>query len=116
MIGGYMAWAAWAAGEPAPPLQSMRFTKNVDADARRAAEADFHAHPAKARKLTWQRFLNRLASPYQPRTKPYISGSIVYYPGQGNVLAISYPREQVWLARNAKDGSWIRFHVKVRNR
>lgn len=101
-IGGYVAWAAW---DPTPTLQSMTFHANVNADARRAAEEDFRSHPPKARKLTWQRLLDRLANPYQPREKPSIGVGIVPHTDGGKLLFIGYPRGAVYLAPTLKDRS-----------
>ncbi|MES2924312.1 MAG: hypothetical protein V4819_22365 [Verrucomicrobiota bacterium] len=108
-IGGYVAWAVW---EPAPTLQSMRFGTILDAEARSAAEADFRSHPPKARKMTWQRLLDRLAHPYQPRAKPWIDVGIFNDAGVAK-LVIIYPREYVFLARSPEDGRWVRLDTGV---
>ncbi|MES2924841.1 MAG: hypothetical protein V4819_25020 [Verrucomicrobiota bacterium] len=104
-IGGYVAWAAW---EPAPTLQSMTFHKNVDADARSAAEADFRANPPKAQKLAWKRFLNRLIHPYLPQEKLSIHVEIFPQTSGNRLLAIDYPREEISLAYSQKNGRWQR--------
>jgi len=104
-ITGYVIWAAW---EPAPTLRSMTFSKNVDADARSAAEADFRSHPPKARKLTWKVLLSRLANPYQPREKPSIPVGIIPYTDGGKLLSVHYPRGYVYFHRGWKDGKWRR--------
>ncbi len=103
VIIGYGAWAAW---EPAPTLQSLRFEKSVDAVARSAAEADFRSHPPKARKLTWRRFVNRLANPYQPREKPLITVKIGSQGLRAGLLAIYYPRGFVILERSPRNEGW----------
>ena len=96
VIVGYVAWAAW---EPAPTLQSMEFDKNV------------RAHPPKVRELTWQRFLKRLVSPYEPRRRPSIYVGMV----SGDFVAIDYPLgSTVFLVRNQIDGSWSRYERPAR--
>lgn len=105
LIAGYIAWATW---DPAPTIQSMTFHKNVDAFARSAAEADFRAHPPRARKLTWHRFLNRLARPYQREAPSSIPVAVIPYTDGDQLLAISYPRGSVYLGRRLADGRWGR--------
>jgi hypothetical protein len=109
-IAGYVAWAAW---EPAPTLQSMTFSTNVDADARSAAEADFRAHPPKARKLTWKILSSRLANPYQPREKPSIHVGIIPHTDGAKLLSVHYPRGYVYFHRGWKDGKWRREYVSA---
>ncbi len=111
-LAGYVAWAAW---DPAPTLQSMRFAEDVDADARRAAEEDFRAHPPKARKLTWKRLLDRLANPYQPREKPSIWVGMVSHTDGGELLWIGYPRGDVHLAPARNRSRWGRAFDKTVN-
>jgi hypothetical protein len=130
-IGGYVAWAAW---EPAPTLQSMRFQTDVDAVARSAAEADFHSHPPKARNLKWQRLWNRLIHPYEPREELLIPVGMASQPdgaplsftgiepltpigrapqsSGAPLLAICYPRDHIFLARG-HDGTWYRAYRRT---
>ncbi len=106
LIAGYVGWAAW---EPAPTFDAMRFHTNVGAAARRAAEADFRAHPPKGRKLTWRRFVDRLANPYQKRERPVVRVAIIPHTDGGRLLSISYPRRPEYLSP-ARDGvRWVRW-------
>lgn len=110
VIGGYVAWAAW---EPVPTLQSMKFWPEVDAEARSAAEADFRAHPLGAPNFTWQRFWKRLANPYQSREKPLIWVTPSDSTNEDILVAIFYPKEIVHLERSRKDGRWTRAFIRM---
>lgn len=109
LLGGWAAWSAW---EPAPTLMSMTFDSNVTPAARSAAEADFRAHPPRARKLTWSRFLDRLVHPYQHRGPQSIRVSIIPHTDGGRLLSIGYPRGRVFLAPHRDNVTWGRAYAE----
>lgn len=103
-MAAYVAWSIW---NPAPAIESMAYDKNVDANARSAAEADFRSHPPKARKLTWDRFLDRVKYPYRRESPSPIPVAFIPYTDGDQLLSISYPRGAVYLHRRL-DGAWGR--------
>ncbi|MES2923663.1 MAG: hypothetical protein V4819_19060 [Verrucomicrobiota bacterium] len=114
VIGGYVAWAAW---DPTPTVQTMKFDSGVGAVGRSAAEADCRKFPPKARKLGWGSLVNRLTYPYQSREDPSIrvrEWNNHRGDGEPHFLVIVYPREEVHLHESWKDGSWFRKHIYKR--
>ena len=109
-IGGYVAWAAW---DPTPTIQTMKFGPDVGAVARSAAESDCRSYPPNARKLALGRFLNRLTNPYQPREDPSIRVEFLSFPEGIKRVVIYYPREEVHL-HDRSDGTWFRNEVYKR--
>ncbi len=110
VLAGYVVWAAW---DPTPNIQTMKFDEDVGADARSAAEADCRSYSPKARKLRLGRFLNRLSNPYQPREDPSIRVEFRTFPDGVKHVVIYYPREQVHL-HVRRDGTWFRNEVYKR--